>query len=344
MRPWNGRDCVMERQMAEIGLFEVSKYLTGGNVYQLRLAEALSSAHNVETISVAPSGMRFLPMTHLRTLANLANVRGEKDIWIRSFLPIAGLNLDRTTGANIGLIHHHVPVKVDFRYVQNRIIDWLLYRNIRRLDAVVAVSQHWRRYLERRGCRNVHVIYNGIDPSQFTFDEEEVASFLARYGLEGKPILYLGNCQSIKGVVEAYQSLKDSGFHLVTSGRRRVDVPTINLDLQYRDYLLLLRAASVAVTMSLFDEGWCITAHEAMLCRTPVIGSGRGGMRELLEGGGQIICSSFDELPTLVQRAMADQARLGEAGYRYASQFTLDRFRREWLALIDAVQGEGKAA
>lgn len=330
--------------MADIGVFEVSKDLNGGNVYESWLAEALSTAHNVETISVAPNGVRFLPMTHLRTLANLANVRGEKDVWIRTFLPIAGLSFDRTKGANIGLVHHHFPVKVDFRYVQNRIIDWLLYRNIRRLDAVVAVSQYWRRYLERRGCQNVHVIYNSFDPSQFAFDDADVASFRARHGLERKPVLYLGNCQQIKGVVEAYQALKDSGFHLVTSGKRRVDVPTINLDLEYRDYLLLLRAASVAVTMSLFDEGWCITAHEAMLCRTPVIGSGRGGMRELLEGGGQFVCSSFDELPTLVQRAMADRARLGEAGYRYASQFTLDRFRREWLALIDTVQGERKAA
>lgn len=334
----------MERQTAEIGLFEVSKALNGGNIYELRLAEALSTAHNVETISVAPSGGRFLPMTHLRTLANLAAASGEKDIWIRSFLPIAGLNFDGTTGANIGLFYHHAPVRVDFRIVQNRIIDWLLYRNIRRLDVVVAISQHWRSYLERRGCRNVHVIYNSLDPSEFTFDEEEVASFLARHGLEGKPVLYLGNCQAIKGVVEAYQALKDSGFHLVTSGKRRVDVPTINLDLKYRDYLLLLKASTVAVTMSLFDEGWCITAHEAMLCRTPVIGSGRGGMRELLEGGGQIVCSSFDELPALVQQAMAERERLGDAGYRYASQFTLDRFRREWLALIDTVQAEGKAA
>lgn len=334
--------------MAKIGLFEVSKDLNGGNVYELRLAEALSTAHNVESISVAPNRTRFLPMTHLRTLAKLASASGEKDIWIRSFLPIAGLSLNGATGANIGLFYHHVPVRRDFRYVQNRIIDWLLYRNIRRLDAVVAISQDWRRYLERRGCLNVHVIYPSLDQSQFAFNEEEVASFLARYGLEGKPVLYLGNCQEIKGVVEAYQALKGSGFHLVTSGKRRIDVPTINLDLNYRDYLLMLRASAVAVTMSLFDEGWCITAHEAMLCRTPVIGSGRGGMRELLDGGEQIVCSSFDELPALVQRAMAEREGLGEAGYRYASQFTLDRFRREWLAVIDEVQDaardEGKVA
>ena len=190
----------------------------------------------------------------------------------------------------------------------------------------------------------MHGIYNGIDPSQFTFGEEEVAAFRERHGLEGKPVLYLGNCQTIKGVVEAYQALKGSGFHLVTSGKRRVDVPTINLDLKHRDYLLLLRASAAAVTMSIFDEGWCITAHEAMLCRTPVIGSGRGGMRELLEGGGQFLCSRFAELPMLVGQAIADRERLGEAGYRYASQFTLDRFRRGWLALVDTVLGEGQAA
>ena len=46
---------------------------------------------------------------------------------------------------------------------------------------------------------------------------------------------------------------------------------------------MLLQAASVAVTMSKFNEGWCRTAHEAMLCKTPVVGSGMGGMGELLE-------------------------------------------------------------
>ena len=53
--------------------------------------------------------------------------------------------------------------------------------------------------------------------------------------------------------------------------------------------------------MSKFQEGWCRTAHEAMLLKTPVVGSGFGGMSELLEGGGQIICDNFNDLKEKIE-------------------------------------------
>ncbi len=89
--------------------------------------------------------------------------------------------------------------------------------------------------------------------------------------------------------------------------------------------------------MSKFLEGWNITAHEAMLCQTPVIGSGKGGMRELLEGGGQIICTEFSELPRHIDYALKNQQELGFKGYEFASQFTLEKFETEWLNLVDRI-------
>ena len=137
--------------------------------------------------------------------------------------------------------------------------------------------------------------------------------FKRRFSSEEKPILYLGNCQRIKGVVEAYEQLKDLKVHLVTSGRKEVDLPILNLNLDYRDYLLLLKSSSVVITMSKFKEGWNRTAHEAMLCKTPVIGSGLGGMKELLEGGNQIICENFSDLKERVSYVL-DHPELGETG------------------------------
>ena len=64
--------------------------------------------------------------------------------------------------------------------------------------------------------------------------------------------------------------------------------------------------------MSKFLEGWNRTAHEAMLCRTPVIGSGTGGMRELLLGGQQIICEDIKTLPEIVDYAIKNAFALGE--------------------------------
>ena len=150
----------------------------------------------------------------------------------------------------------------------------------------------------------------------------------------------MGNCQKLKGVVDAYLALKDLDAYLVTSGRRQVDVPTLNLDLDYRSYVTLLKASSVVITMSQFKEGWCMTAHEAMLCQTPVIGSGLGGMRELLEGGRQIVCQDFKDLGkevTYLINHPDQREKIGFDGYNFAKEFTMERFRRDWINLMRKV-------
>ena len=81
-----------------------------------------------------------------------------------------------------------------------------------------------------------------------------------------------------------------------------MNFPTINLDLERKEYLKLLKAASVVVAMSKFKEGWNRTVHEAMLCKTPVVGAPQGGMKELLEGGEQIICDDFAKLKDSTSR------------------------------------------
>jgi len=171
----------------------------------------------------------------------------------------------------------------------------------------------------------------------FDVTEQEVADFKKRFNLEGKPIIYIGNCQKAKGVVESYNALKNLDVYLVTSGEKHIDIPATNLDLAYRDYLCLLKASSIAVTMSKFKEGWCMTTHEAMLLRTPVIGSGLGGMRELLEGGKQIICESFDSLGEKVISLLENPEKrkvMGQNGYMYAQKFHIETFESQWLELV----------
>lgn len=46
--------------------------------------------------------------------------------------------------------------------------------------------------------------------------------------------------------------------------------------------------------------------HEALLCQTAVIGSGRGGMGELLQESGQIICDTPDRLSEHVETILFD--------------------------------------
>ena len=99
--------------------------------------------------------------------------------------------------------------------------------------------------------------------------------------------------------------------------------------------------------MSKFKEGWCRTAHEAMLCKTPVIGSGTGGMKELLEGGNQLICD-FPELKDKVEYLLKCQRldkkidssvkwKRTEYGYEFAKQFTTEKFKQSWITLIKKI-------
>jgi len=93
----------------------------------------------------------------------------------------------------------------------------------------------------------------------------------------------------------------------------------------------------LVVTMSKFKEGWCRTAHEAMLCKTPVIGSGLGGMKELLEGGKQIVCPDFNSLREKVEYLLNNpgvRKKIGEDGFNFAKNFTFEKFKKDWIDLI----------
>jgi glycosyltransferase involved in cell wall biosynthesis len=208
--------------------------------------------------------------------------------------------------------------------------------------AILTVSEYWENHFLEKGYKNVYKIYNGFDLADFDISDQEASEFKRKYNLLGKPIIYLGNCQRAKGVVESYHALKDFDVYLVTSGDCRVRIPARNLNLEYKDYLKLLKATSLVIAMSKFKEGWCRTAHEAMLLKTPVIGSGFGGMRELLEGGKQMICQDFDLLKEKVEYLLNHpeiREKMGEEGYHFAKDFTLEKFEKSWLELIHKILG-----
>ena len=93
----------------------------------------------------------------------------------------------------------------------------------------------------------------------------------------------------------------------------------------------------MVLSMSKFKEGWCRTAHEALLCKVPVIGSGSGGMKELLEGGRQIICQNFNGLKEKVEYLLNHpeaRRKMGEDGYNFAKNFTQEKFEKDWVNLV----------
>ena len=82
----------------------------------------------------------------------------------------------------------------------------------------------------QKGYKNVYKIYNGFETKDFDISEEDVLKLNKQYNLADKPIIYLGNCQKAKGVVESCKALKDLDVYLVTSGRKQAKIPTLNLE------------------------------------------------------------------------------------------------------------------
>jgi len=323
-----------------IGWIEISSKRYGGVLYNQQARKALSKYFDLELINLEAKYFKKLRYLKIpESFVYLLKLKGQKDLWVRDFYSIITLPLDKTKGKNLAVICH-IDFSVFPLFVKLPLIlveKLFFYQNLKKTDAIVTISEYWKNYFLKRGYKNIHKIYCGFDLNNFNISEQEVIDFKKKYKLEGKPIIYLGNCQKAKGVVNAWQALKGLDAHFVTSGEKQVKIPALNFHLDYREYLKLLKACSIVLTMSKFKEGWCITAHEAMLLKTPVIGSGLGGMRELLQGGEQIICQDFKDLRERVEYLLNHQEirdKMGEKGFDFAKNFTKKRFQEDWLSLI----------
>lgn len=332
------------KKIKTIAFTQISPKRTGGNAWVQEVLDAISSegdCFSVETIDLGAKRFGKIKLFNaFEVFFNLLSLKGEKDLWIRNFYSTVFLNKRRTKGKNMAFIFH-----IDFSGFPLLLRPFLVffekvvfYRQLRKVDVIVVVSEYWRKHFADKGYKNVEKIYFQIEPSDFNISEGEVSSFKEKYGLKDKPIIYLGNCQRAKGVIDSYNALCGVDAHFVTSGKQEVIIPAKNLDLSLREYFILLKASTVVLTMSKFKEGWCRTTYEAMILKTPVIGSGAGGMKELLKGGGQIVCEDFVNLRGNVERLLDNvelRQRMGEAGYNYTIQFTKEKFKRAWLDLIE---------
>jgi len=327
----------MYHKNPNIGILETRPGFGGGNTYQRMVGRALSQEFQVNNFQVSPKV--FPKARRPRMLAKIMYLSRKKksiDVWIRNFLGVVGMRGTEKETRNIALFFHIDYEKIPNRWL-SRILDHQFWKNIKKCDSVVVIAKYWDDFMKERGVENTTIIRHGLKSSEFVFTENEIAEFKKKYALTKKPIIYLGNCQESKGVREAYEALKKLPYHLVTSGKKEAEIPAEHLELPYREYLRLLKSASVVLTMSKFLEGWNITAHEAMLCKTPVIGTGSGGMRELLEGGNQIVCEDFAKLPECVDLAIRNGENLGKAGFAYAKDLSFERFKREWIDLIENI-------
>ena len=133
-------------------------------------------------------------------------------------------------------------------------------------------------------------MYNGVDPSEFVF----------RTGKEDYD-LFLGRLHSIKGYRWAVDGAKRAGRRLVIAGGWR---PSFRRGLRFvgsvdgaRKAELLSKAACLWMP-ALWDEPFGLTLVEAMMSGTPVLGTRRGALPEIINDD---VGALGDTLEDLVQ-------------------------------------------
>jgi glycosyltransferase involved in cell wall biosynthesis len=317
--------------------YKFKKHALGGDVYERMVVECVSGAFDVIPHAIVGGGGSLGSVLRSPALAwklARASSAASRRCPVGIFSADAFLLPFRFPRAVIGIVHH-------VGASSNALFDTFeskMFSRLRKAHRVVVVSEYWRDYFRTLGFENLELIYNGFALTEYDISRHAIEDFKARYGLTGKPIIYLGNNGPLKGVQRTRAALQGIDAHFVSSGHaERASQGLVSLRLDRCDYLRLLAASDIVTTMSEFDEGWCRTAHEGMLTKTPVIGSGRGGMRELLLGGQQVITEDPRELRQAVAAYLDDpykRAAAGQQGFDYAQTFSFERFQAAWRACI----------
>ncbi len=134
-------------------------------------------------------------------------------------------------------------------------------------------------------------VYNGLDPSEFTFQHEK-ADF----------DFFLGRLDTAKGYRWAIEGARRSGRRLVLAGGWR---PSLRRSIRYVGQVggarrtALLAEARCLWMPALWDEPFGNTLIEALASGTPVLGTRRGSLPELIAGDVGALGDTVDELVAL---------------------------------------------
>lgn len=261
----------------------------GGDAYERELADELSLRFDQEVTRVtAPRRGGVLTIASLFSLL-LKTIRRDKSLIIRPFgMPIYSDNMTV-------ILHHydHESMPWYARFIET--FDLFILKFVRRFIKVnyIVVSDYWRQWVLRHMAVAPYLLPNVVvEPA---VDSRLDRGYLARtYSLDDKKKwVFLGSGAAKKGGKSLVRSLNESNrtdifttFEFVCTGsspaRERVD-NLREICLPQVEYGAFLRQCDLVVANSLFREGWCRVLHEAALLGVPGVGSGRGGMGELLQ-------------------------------------------------------------
>ncbi|HRH65940.1 MAG TPA: glycosyltransferase [Bacteroidia bacterium] len=307
----------------------LSPAANGGNAYDFYSALCLKEKYEVEMSAMALLQAGESTLSYWRRMRK--DIPKADAVVCEPYPVVFG---KRISGIKYAGMIHHIDDVLGKSSVKHAWYFGRLKRRLVKLDMVITVSAFWKSYLENLGCRNVRVIYNSFDSASCSVKPEAVESFKRTHDIPSdKPLVYIGNASRQKGVYEVYEALRNEPYYLVMSGPQNhaPDLPVKYVKVDHDEYLTMLTASAAVITFSKMIEGWNRIAHEALLCGTPVIGSGVGGMRELLEGAGQKIVTEAGGLSVALQDVIMNRTALAEKGRNFVSRYDMSYFRHAWL-------------
>lgn len=175
-------------------------------------------------------------------------------------------------------------------------------------------------------------VYNGLDPTEFIFRRRKE-----------QWDLFLGRLHSAKGYHWAVEAAKKTGRRLIVAGGWR---PSFTGAVKYvgevdgnRKAVLLARARCLWMP-ALWDEPFGLTTIEGLFSGTPVLGTRRGALPEILTAEVGALCDTLDEM---LAAAATIGTRSPEACRAHAERyFTHSRMAEEYVRMYRAVMDTGK--
>src|SRR5437870_7538782 len=185
------------------------------------------------------------------------------------------------------IVHTHFPLRSapgHFPFVQT------VHRNLKPDAPPYPNSVFLSRDHARRHHSGVFV-YNGLDPADYVF---------RRFPRRGSQYdLFLGNLHSAKGYHWAVDAAKRTGHRLIVAGGWR---PSFTGSIKFVGEVdgapkaALLARARCLWNPAEWDEPFGLVTVEALLSGTPVLGTRRGALPELITPGVGALCATIDEM------------------------------------------------
>jgi spore coat protein SA len=235
-----------------------------------------------------------------------------------------------------------------------------------RVDRVVACSSFLRDCFALRSpalAAKTRVVFNGVNHELF-FPREEIR--------ERKTILFVGRLDAEKGVlqlIQAYARILQAhpdaklviggttgfGIHQETAYVRRVRELANSVAQAFKGKILFtgyihhdrdlpswFQKATIFTSPSLFQEPFGLVNAEAMACATPVVGSDRGGIPEVLGDTGRLIDpEDVENFAATLSALLAQPAKYAELGAaaceRCRKMFDWRLIAENWTALLEDV-------